>query len=141
LDQLIADTLAGSVAYVWPFFGDEGWQKCQYAGHIARSNSRVQLSVLAPLPLGDGLGSLEAEKHVPESVLAVSQIGSTLAFDISRIGGRTHIGSSKASGRDYYSRAIAVGFPAEDLQSSRMYEMTGYFPGLEHWSTSGEHFT
>lgn len=25
LDQLIADTLAGSVAYVWPFFGDNDW--------------------------------------------------------------------------------------------------------------------
>jgi hypothetical protein len=97
LDQLIADTLAGSVAYVWPFFGDKDWQKRQYAGHIARSNNRVKLSVLAPLPLGDGLGSLEAQKHVPESVLAVSEIGSTLAFDISQIGGATHIGASKAS--------------------------------------------
>jgi hypothetical protein len=77
---------------------------------------------------------LEAQKHVPESVLAVSEIGSTLAFDISRIGGATHIGASKASSRNYYSRAIAVGFPAQDLQSSCMYEMAAYFPGLEHWS-------
>jgi hypothetical protein len=134
LDQLIADTLAGSVAYVWPFFGDTDWQKRQYAGHIARADNQVNLSVLAPLPLGDGLGSLGAQKHVPESVLAVSDIGGTLAFDISRIGGATHIGGSKASSRNYYSRAIAVGFPAEDLQSSCMYEMAAYFPGLEHWS-------
>jgi hypothetical protein len=134
LDQLISDTLAGSVAYVWPFFGDTDWQKRQYAGHIARADSGVNLSVLAPLPLGDGLGSLETQKYVPESVLAVSDIGGTLAFDISRTGGTTHIGASKASSRNYYSRAIAVGFPAEDLQSSCMYEMAAYFPGLEHWS-------
>jgi ApeA N-terminal domain 1 len=69
-----------------------------------------------------------------ESVLAVSEAGGTLAFDISQIGGTTHIGASKASSRKYYSHAIAVGFPAEDLQSSRMYEMAAYFPGLEHWS-------
>jgi ApeA N-terminal domain 1 len=134
VDQLIADTLAGSVAYVWPFFGADDWERRQYAGHIARSDNRVKLSVLAPLPLGDGLGSLEAQKHIPESVLAVSTIGSTLAFDITRMSGTTHIGGSKASNRDYYSRAVAVGFPAEDLQSSRMYEMAAYFPGLEHWS-------
>jgi hypothetical protein len=50
LDQLIADTLAGSVAYVWPFFGDRDWQKRQYAGHIARADNRVNLSVLACSP-------------------------------------------------------------------------------------------
>jgi hypothetical protein len=134
LDQLVADTLAGSIAYVWPFFGDANWEDRQYAGHIARSDNRVKLSVLAPLPLGDGLGSLATEKYVPESVLAVSEIGGTLAFDISRISGVTHIGASKASSRHFYARAIAAGFPAEDLQSSRMYEMSAYFPGLEHWS-------
>ncbi|WP_157681281.1 hypothetical protein [Mycobacterium sp. JS623] len=134
MDQLIADTLAGAVAYVWPFFGDDDWQTRQYGGHIARSDNRAKVSVLAPLPLGDGLGSLEAQRHVPESVLAVSEVGGTLAFDISRIGGVSRIGASKASSRHYFSRAIAVGFPAEDLQSSRMYEMAAYFPGLEHWS-------
>jgi hypothetical protein len=43
LDQLIADTLAGSVAYVWPFFGDTDWQKRQYAGHIARADNQVNM--------------------------------------------------------------------------------------------------
>lgn len=135
LDQLIADTLAGSVAYVWPFFEEDEWQTRQYGGHISRSGNRAKVSVLAPLPLGDGLGSLESQKHIPDSVLAVSELGSTLAFDIDRVGGVTHIGASKASSRHYFSRAIAVGFPAEDLQSSRIYEMTAYFPGLEHWSS------
>lgn len=134
MDQLVADTLAGSVAYVWPFFGDADWEDRQYAGHIARSGNRAKLSVLAPLPLGDALGSLGTQTYVPESVLAVSEIGGTLAFDISRIGGVTHVGASKASSRHFHARAIAVGFPAENLQSSRMYEMSAYFPGLEHWS-------
>ena len=136
MDQVIVDTLAGSVAYIWPFFGDKDWQQRHYAGHIARSGKQVKLSVLAPLPLGDGLGSLEAGNgnRGVESVLAVAEAGATLAFDISQIGGTTHIGGSKASSRNYYAHAIAVGFPAEDLQSSRMYEMAAYFPGLEHWS-------
>ncbi|WP_319448961.1 MULTISPECIES: hypothetical protein [unclassified Mycobacterium] len=134
MDPLIADTLAGSVAYVWPFFGDEDWEKRQYAGHVARSNNTVKLSVLAPLPLGSGRGSLGAQTCTPESVVAVSEFGGTLAFDISGVGGATRVGSSKPSSRNYYSRAIAVGFPAEDLQSSRMFEMAAYFPGLEHWS-------
>ena len=134
MDQSIAETLAGSVAYVWPFFGENDWQQRHYAGHIARVDNRVKLSVLAPLPLGDGLGSLEAENPRLESVLAVSEVGSTLAFDISQIGGTTHIGASKASSRDYCAHAIAVGFPVDDLRTSRMYEMAAYFPGLEHWS-------
>ncbi|QLL08990.1 HEPN domain-containing protein [Mycobacterium vicinigordonae] len=134
MDELIANSLAGSVGYVWPFFEKSGFDNQVYAGHLAQSDDRFKVSVLAPSPIGVGLGPLEGQKRIPSSLLAVSEVHGTLAFDITRIGGTTNIGGVKASSRDYYCRAIAVGFPADELKSSRMYEMAAYFPGLEHWS-------
>ncbi len=41
----------------------------------------------------------------------MTEVGSTLVFDISHTGGAMHIGGTKASSLDFYARAIAVGFP------------------------------
>ena len=133
MDDAINSTLAGTIGYVWPFFGDPDRQDRDYAAHLERENDRLKLAILAPQPIGFGRGSLDEIKRIPEAVLAVTEVGSTLVFDISHTGGAMHIGGTKASSLDFYARAIAVGFPAEDLQSQRMYEMTAYFPGLEHW--------
>jgi hypothetical protein len=134
VDELVSKALAGSIGYVWPFFEESGCDEKAYAGYVSRSGNRVVVSVLAPPPIGFGLGPLEAQNHIPDSLLAISEVHGNLIFDISRVGGHIHLGP-KASSRHYYSRAIAVGFVADQLQSSRMYEMTAYFSGLEYWST------
>jgi hypothetical protein len=134
LDKVIADSLAGSVGYIWPFFEESGFDDRAYAGHLAQSGNRFKVSVLAPPPIGFGLGPLEAQRRIPGSLLAISEVGGTIAFDITRVGGNINVGGPKASSRHYFCRAIAVGFSGDELKSSRMYEMAAYFPGLQHWS-------
>jgi hypothetical protein len=135
LDQLVADTLAGSVAHVWPFFGEAGWQDKTFTANIVREENRVKVSVLAPGPIGSILETIPEHDHMPDSLLTVSEIHGTLLFDVTRIGGQRVVGGPRASSRHYYARAMAVGFDAGRLKSSKMYEMTAYFPGMEYWSS------
>ena len=93
------------------------------------------MSVLAPTPMGSVFDTIPQHDHMPDSLLAVSEIHGTLLFDVTRTGGRRTVGGPRASSRHYYARAIAVGFAADGLKSSKMYEMTAYFPGMEYWSS------
>src|SRR5690242_920309 len=82
LDQLIADTLAGSVAHVWPFFGEARWQDKTFTANIVREANRVKVSVLAPGPIGSVLDTIPEHDHMPDSLLAVSEVHGTLLFDV-----------------------------------------------------------
>lgn len=135
MDKLVADSLAGTVGYVWPFFEETGGDESAFAAHLAKSGDRIEVSVPGPLPIGGGLGALQKQQHVPDCLLAVTTIHSTLAFDISGVSESVNIGGVRASSRTYFCRALAVGFRGDELKSSRMYEMTAYIPGLQHWSS------
>lgn len=80
MNDAITNTLTGTIGYVWPFFGDPDWQDRDYAAHLERENDRVKLAILAPQPIGFGLGSLDEIKRIPEAVLAVTEVGSTLVL-------------------------------------------------------------
>ncbi|MFV8054618.1 hypothetical protein [Mycobacterium sp. 48b] len=134
MDQLIKDTLAGVVGYIWPFFGEANWQSKNYAANIVKDANRVKVAVLAPLPLGSFFDTIPEHKLMPDSLLAVSEVHGTLFFDVTRIGGHRTAGGPKASSRYYFARGMAVGFRFDELKSSKFYEMTAFFPGMEYWS-------
>lgn len=134
MDQLIKDTLAGVVGYIWPFFGEADWENRAYAANIVRDKNRVKVVVLAPLPLGSVFDTIPEHELMPDSLLAVSEVHSTLFFDVTRIGGHRTVGGLKASSRHYFARGMAVGFRADKLRSSKIYEMKVFFPGMEYWS-------
>jgi len=70
VDQLIADTLAGSVAHVWPFFGEADWEDKTYAANVVREENRIKVSVLAPTPTGSVFDTIPEHDHMPDSLLA-----------------------------------------------------------------------
>jgi hypothetical protein len=134
MDDIIRETLDGVLAHVWQDFDKNGLQTASLPGYIRRGD-RIGIHLLKPDQVVRELARGTSFPHTtPDTLVAASEVGGTLFFDVSRVREHNTMGGIRASTRHYRAGGVIVGFALTDLNTTRLYSMTAYFPGLTRWS-------
>ncbi len=127
-------TLDGALARVWQDFDTNGMQSASVPGYI-RHGDEIGIHLLKPnRMIGEVAGDTLFPRTTPNTLVATSEVGGTLFFHVSRVKDSDIIGGARASTRHYRAGGAVVGFAPTDLNTTRMYSMSAYFPGLTLWS-------
>jgi len=134
MDKGIRETLDGVLAHVWVDFDNNGVNSPSLPGYI-RHGDQLGIHLLKPnRPLRDFARDLSFPRTTPNTLVAASEVGGTLFFDITRVREHNIMGGIRASTRHYRAGSVIVGFAPTELNTTRLYSMAAYFPGLTWWS-------
>lgn len=135
MDSQIRETLDGVLAHVWQDFDTDGLNSISLPGYI-RHGDQLGIHLLKP---NQTVGQLAREMSfphtTPNTLVASSEVGGTMFFDISRVREQNIVGGVRASTRHYRAGGVIVGFNPTRLRTTRLYSMAAYFPGLSWWSS------
>jgi hypothetical protein len=134
MDDVIRETLDGVLAHVWQDFDNDGLNSPSLPGYI-RHGDQIGIHLLKPnRAFGEFARDMSFPRTTPNTLVAASEVGGTLFFDITRVREHNIMGGVRASTRHYRAGGVIVGFAPPDLNTTRIYSMNAYFPGLTWWS-------
>ncbi|WP_156517753.1 HEPN domain-containing protein [Rhodococcus sp. LB1] len=132
MDELIEDSLAGTMASIWPNFESTRLGEDFVPGYVRLEND--VLAVHALKPRNATLRDWNNVQQLPEAIVAATEQSGSIFFDVVGVRDKDIVGATRASTRHYRTRGAVVGFRVDELRSIKIRRMTAYFPGLTRWS-------